>query len=406
MSGKRAGYRLFALSLSACALAIGADWLTKRGDPQRTGWQKDERFLTVRTVKGLRLLWKQKLNGRLTDPLLLGPIITHRGIKELVFVKDSTDTIYAVDADLGRIFWSRNLARGVSKAACAEDRRIMPVMASADESASSVTEDDDNFSDGSKPLYALSAAGSLHALRTSTGEDFSPSLPFLPPSARPVSLEISHNVLYATTSPVCGGLPNRVWTINLSVSGLPIGPDPQGRSWKSNSQALTAFPWKGRDLLTGLAGSNKPVFLNAGSDGLLLDNTASTSNRFGGLATWQDTAGTRWIYATSHSGVMAFQVAGPSDRPTAVPSWTSHRLTAAGPPIVANGIVYLLSVAVCAKSSCLTLHALDALNGNELYASGEITVLRLPSGNIAIANGHLCFSADGVLYCFGLPFEM
>jgi outer membrane protein assembly factor BamB len=265
-----------------------------------------------------------------------------------------------------------------------------------------VAEDDDHFSEGNKPLYVLSADGTLHALRPSTGGDFSPSRQLLPPNAKPASLDIAEDVLYIATSPVCGGTPNRIWTLNLK-----IGSDPQSQPWEGNNQALTIFQWKGRDLFVEWTGSDKPAFRNAKNDRLPLQSTVLKSARLGGLATWQDAAGTRWIDTTSAAGVRAFQVTGSTDQPVAIPSWTSRNFTAAGPPVVANGILYFLSAAVHGESNYLTLHALDALNGNELYTSGGIITSRSSSKNIAIANGHVCFSAtDGVLYCFGLPFEM
>jgi len=398
MNWEKAEYRLFALFACACTLAGGADWLSKRGDPQQTGWQKEEKLLNTRTVRQLRLLWKQKLNGRpngLTDPLLLGPIITHRGIKELVFVKNSSDTVYAVDADLGTIFWSRHLGESTSDVPCAESARMAPVMAPAPERPKNPkTEDNDNFSDANRPLYALSAEGRPYALRPSTGGDFSPPLPFLPPSAKPANLELFNNILYAATSPVCGGLPDRIWTLDLKGHS-----DPQWQPWKERSHALTTFQWKDRDLFAELTSNGKLTLSNA--------EAASRPARSGGLAAWQDAAGTRWINTTSANGIRAFQVTGPKDQPTALLSWASRTLTAAGPPVVANGILYFLSTAVGGTSNHLTLHALDALNGKELYSSGSIIASRSSSGNIALANGHVCFSADdGVLYCFGLPFEM
>src|SRR5882724_10970543 len=96
-------------------LAHGAEWLSSRGDPQGSGWQRHEKHLNPQSVKGIKLLWKRQLDNRsrdlnsLTAPTLLGPIITHRGIKELVFVAGASDVVYAVDADLGKVFWKRQL---------------------------------------------------------------------------------------------------------------------------------------------------------------------------------------------------------------------------------------------------------------------------------------------------------
>ena len=398
MNSKKAGYRLLALLVSSCALAIGADWLFKRGDPQHTGWQRDEKLLTVRTVKGLRLLWKQQFSNGLTDPLLLGPIITHRGIKELVFVKDGSDTVYAVDADLGTIFWTRRLGGTAPGGSCAQSFRVPPVMAPAAEKPTDPTaEDDDHFSDGNRPLYVLSAEGRLYALRPSTGGDFSPPLPFLPPNAKPVTLAILEDILYASASPVCGGIPDHVWTLDLKT-----GAGPQPRPWKDNQQALTAFQWKGRELFAEWTSNDQLVLVSAKDHG----HATLKPARSGGLATWQDAAGTRWIDTISASGVRAFQITDSEDQPTARSAWTSRSSPAAGPPVAANGVLYFLSAAAQGDKKHLTLHALDALNGKELYTSGKAMTAHSFSGNIALANGHVCLSVDNILYCLGLPFEM
>jgi len=39
---------------TACACLWGADWLTDGGDPQRTGWQRDEKILNKDNVKNLK----------------------------------------------------------------------------------------------------------------------------------------------------------------------------------------------------------------------------------------------------------------------------------------------------------------------------------------------------------------
>lgn len=80
------------LFFAGAALAFGADWVSLRGDLQNSGWQRGEKYLSASTVGRLHLLWRRKLGDTpdsLTDPLILGPIITDRGIKELVFVQNA-----------------------------------------------------------------------------------------------------------------------------------------------------------------------------------------------------------------------------------------------------------------------------------------------------------------------------
>ena len=78
------------LGLSVLLVAAVPDWLNSGGDPQGSGWQKRERYITLDSLKQFKLLWKLKLDNEsrgpnaLTAPVIFGPIITHRGMKELV----------------------------------------------------------------------------------------------------------------------------------------------------------------------------------------------------------------------------------------------------------------------------------------------------------------------------------
>jgi outer membrane protein assembly factor BamB len=91
------------------------------------------------------------------------------------------------------------------------------------------------------------------------------------------------------------------------------------------------------------------------------------------------------------------------------------------PVVIANGIVFTYgsgdftqqaspehglnfdSSIRAAKANHVTLYALDAETGKELYSSGD----RIPEFNhfsgLSVANGHIYISTyDGTLYCFGL----
>src|SRR5262249_28566720 len=108
--------RVAALALYL-ALAVGfalpraqtqkADWLTDGGDPQRTAWQRNETPLTKESVKGMKLLWKIKLDNQtrqmhtLFPPLVAGSVRTGAGDKEIAVVAGVSDNIYAIDVAKG-----------------------------------------------------------------------------------------------------------------------------------------------------------------------------------------------------------------------------------------------------------------------------------------------------------------
>src|SRR5438128_3946720 len=79
-----------------------ADWLTDGGDPQRTAWQRSETLLATDTVKGMKLLWKLKLDNQprqmhnLFPPLLAGGVATPGGEKEIAVVAGVSDNIYGI----------------------------------------------------------------------------------------------------------------------------------------------------------------------------------------------------------------------------------------------------------------------------------------------------------------------
>jgi outer membrane protein assembly factor BamB len=149
---------LFAVLI--CSSLFAADWLTEGGGPSRDNWQQREKGLTADNVKGIRLLWKRELKeSALTAPVILGPIFTHRGIKELVFTEGASGTIYAIDADLGRTFWTRKLDSGK---AC-PGMPVTPLIAPGE---------------GRTParlIYFMGGDGAVHQILPATGEDMGPA---------------------------------------------------------------------------------------------------------------------------------------------------------------------------------------------------------------------------------------
>ena len=92
----------------------GAEWVTHSGDIQRTGWQKNETAISKESVKNLKLLWKITLDTKqrsvysLYGPLIVERAITDRGFKELAIVAGADNDLFAVDADLGKLFWKKH----------------------------------------------------------------------------------------------------------------------------------------------------------------------------------------------------------------------------------------------------------------------------------------------------------
>jgi outer membrane protein assembly factor BamB len=159
---------------------------------------------------------------------------------------------------------------------------------------------------------------------------------------------------------------------------------------------------------------------------------------WGAFSTWEDPAGTRWLYApawgppasntkfalahgdTPDGSVMAFKVEEQAAKPVLTPAWNSVNMSVPTPVIIANGIVFALSDGDSpvqfgpsgnllgvddrkAKTGHATLYALDAATGDVLFTSADtirgfshFSAFGLGGGRVYVG------TEDGMLYAFGL----
>src|SRR5262245_35156521 len=95
-----------------------ADWMTGNADAQRSSWVRTDAKISPATMQkpGFGLLWKLKLNNEpkqlnsLLPPSTLERLIGYRGFRMLGFVGGSSDNIFTIDTDLGRMEWEKHLA--------------------------------------------------------------------------------------------------------------------------------------------------------------------------------------------------------------------------------------------------------------------------------------------------------
>src|SRR5438874_1960956 len=106
----------FLLPLAGSAQAPAAsDWLTWGYDQERSGWNRAETTLSKENVSGLVLLWSAQLPtppreialSTLTAPLVVEGVATSQGRRTLLFVVGSDDTVFAIDADGGKVVWQK-----------------------------------------------------------------------------------------------------------------------------------------------------------------------------------------------------------------------------------------------------------------------------------------------------------
>jgi outer membrane protein assembly factor BamB len=200
-----------------CSVVVAGNWLTFGGDPQRDGWAKDETTLNKDNVKSLEVNWKLHLDNEakelnsLTVPLVVEKLITPRGFKDLVIVAGSSDSLFAVDADTGKLFWSKKfMPQGTPKNQahwlCPNALNDTPVIMGGRD----------------KGVFVIASDGKLHILNVNNGEDKEPPLQFVPAFSKNWSLSIAGNTLYTTISQGCNGAASGVYAMDLNDPKHPI----------------------------------------------------------------------------------------------------------------------------------------------------------------------------------------
>jgi len=543
---------LAGVSLANAQLGRSIDVWTYGGDAQRTGWVKTDGRFTRDEVKNFQLLYRVKLEEQpkglrsLTPPTMIGILISYRGFKELAFAGGSSDNFYAINSDLGKLFFHRPLTYSSeipkapeSAGPCGSASTVMAMLKPAAQPnfgggrgaagrgspppAPPRQPDPDSLAarggrggfGGSRPIWVLSSDGRLHWINTANGDDSGTPVKFLPPNARASSLNLADNVIYTTTNQSCGGVPNAVWSIDLNgtegvvksfasngggfwgVGGVALGADntvyaqtgegpydPASNKWSNtllaldpkdltlkhyftvpnpaasarnvgmNSTTPLVFTYKGREMIVSTGKDNRLYLLDVqelgGSDHstfvsrtapVVADAGMADRGIWGGLSTWEDTGGTRWILApvwgplsadlrpaatngaAANGSIVAFKVEEQNGKPALTPAWVSRDMSSPEPPAIANGVVFALSAGEHTRQvkegwggytaderpkagTHATLYALDAATGKELYSSKNSITAPAALTGLTFANGRVFFgTTDSTFYAFGIYME-
>ena len=275
----------------------GVDWMTGNGDAQRSAWVRADAKISKESLQdpkrkpGFQFLWKLKLDNKprqlnsLAPPATLERLIGYRGFRMLGFVGGSSDAIFTIDTDLGRMEWEKRLVTnapsqagtlacpggmttGVARPTVATippssfggggGGRSTPARSAVGEagqgavtlalvrpnppgpppaSSSNSTPPrpprpnpanppGGQFGAGPFLVYALSGDGMFHSMHLSNGGDYEQPVKFLPPNANANGLIVIDNVAYVVTEGNCGGAANGVWALDLVSK--------QVTSWKAN----------------------------------------------------------------------------------------------------------------------------------------------------------------------------
>ena len=232
----------------------GSIWTTASGDAQRSaGVRTDPRISSASLAKpGFQFLWKRALETQprgplaLTQPVFSAPgFITYKGFKGLAFLGGISDTVYSLDYDLNRMFWTVKLTTAATTpgtAACpggltavteTTPRPPVPAVPGGDgvalvrEEAAPGAGRVVRAAEQSLACTSSRAAGMLHNLNLQTGTDWFTPARLLPgANAHVVGALLVDSVMYVGTSDNCGGVPNGVYAMNLApVPGPPADPN-------------------------------------------------------------------------------------------------------------------------------------------------------------------------------------
>jgi hypothetical protein len=243
----------------------GQNWNTISADAQRTSWLRTETRISADALRGaqaggFQLLWKVNPQNQprqantLTQPLILGNLISHLGFKALAFIGASADIVYAYDYDLAKVYWTQKLSTAApnqtSTPLCPGGlttiTRSTPLTQSAVPSRGGPPIGPPGGGRGpqtgvnpanlpiTNAVWAISSGGMVHALNPHIGVDLRAPARIVPAGAKVVGSVLVDNVLYAVTTDGCGGAPNGVWALDVSGEG----PSPPATSWATGGPTI------------------------------------------------------------------------------------------------------------------------------------------------------------------------
>jgi hypothetical protein len=217
------------------------DWTSYGGDAQRTGWEKSDSRITKENVKDFQLVLKRNLDNQetgqhsLTPPVIIGNLISYRGFKELAIMAGSSGNVWAIDADMDRMFWQKHLDSSpdtprVAKSSCSGAMIATPALTpplnfgagrgprrpatpGAPPTAAGAPAPASGRVGGTgfgrtRSVFVLARDGMLRQINSADGSDQFPPLKFVPPAAVTSNLTLQDGVVYTTTSADCGGAAN------------------------------------------------------------------------------------------------------------------------------------------------------------------------------------------------------
>jgi len=279
-----AGAALFVLPRIQAQFGRSTEWVTTGYDAQRSSWLRTDAKISPTSMAkpgAFEFLWKMKLDNKprganaLTEAVILDRLIGYKGFRALVFIGGSSDKVFTIDSDLGRMEWQKQLpsssagngqctggltsglARptvasiipppGVNISSGGGGRGTAAKSGVGEPMQGAVTlgmrpAQRQNFTaaapsrpvsgpasannrpprptrtagfGASNQVYTLGGDGTLYSLNTANGADFEPPVKFVPPGANAYGLVVVDSVAYVSTAGGCGGAADGIWAVDL-----------------------------------------------------------------------------------------------------------------------------------------------------------------------------------------------
>lgn len=195
--------------------AAESEWLTWGHDQERSGWNKTETTLSKDNVSNLELKWATQLSTQptqvvlstLTAPIVVSATTPQGRAQTFVIIVGSDDTVYAINADSGKVAWQRkfqNTSTPKEEAnwMCSNTQNATPVV----DKAAGI-------------IYLNTSDGNLHGLNVLDGEDRIPATAYILPYARNWSFNLIDNVVYTSLGRGCNKATAQVDAMDLSDPG-------------------------------------------------------------------------------------------------------------------------------------------------------------------------------------------
>jgi outer membrane protein assembly factor BamB len=219
------------IAQGAAGASPANDWPTYGYDQERTGWNRGETLLTKKNVSKLKVQWSTQLStpptnvalSTLSPPVVAAGVSTADGIKNLLFVLGADDTLFALDADSGKVLWQKTYPNPITPG-----RKANWLCSNTANGAPTIDK-------ANGVVYFLPSDGKLRGASLSDGAERLAPTEMVAPFARAWGLNIIDNVVYTTNARGCGELldPNSPLLAAETPNPGPLPPPTPERSGRT-----------------------------------------------------------------------------------------------------------------------------------------------------------------------------